>query len=89
MCTSAYTHSVGSFPSEQRTKKHVHRIPAKKKHIKIMSTISNNTNDNQNRRPKKLIHCSDGVVEESSSDDEVDRAPESRNHESVVNEVKH
>lgn len=54
--------------------------------------INENNFQNSQRRPKKLIHCSDGVIEESSSsEDEVDRArsaPDSENNESLVNEVK-
>lgn len=48
----------------------------------------NINNANHRRKPKKLIHCSDGVVEESS-DDEVDQAPEIRNTDSSVNAVKY
>ncbi|KAL5274535.1 FAM177A1 family protein [Megaselia abdita] len=43
----------------------------------------NNTVENQ-RRPKKLIHCSDGVIEDSSSDDEVDRTSEYKNDETLA-----
>lgn len=43
-----------------------------------------NVNNQTQRRPKKLIHCSDGVIEESESDDEVDRAPETKKGDSLV-----
>lgn len=80
-----------SFPSKQTKETDVHRIviPFQRNENKNMSTTTNTNDINEHhRRPKKLIHCSDGVVEESSSDDEVDRAPENRHHESLVNEVK-